>query len=104
MGLRVVAHDYDGDGDPDLFIGGRLVPKNWPLTPRSAVLRNDKGRFVDVTAQVAGAFERCGMVTDLQWNDLDADGQKELIVVGEWMPVSVFKFKNMLNPFVIRAT
>jgi len=95
LGLRVVAHDYDSDGDPDLFIGGRLVPKNWPLTPRSAVLRNDKGRFVDVTAQVAGAFERCGMVTDLQWNDLDADGQKELIVVGEWMPVSVFKFKNM---------
>jgi len=94
LGLRVVAHDYDSDGDPDLFIGGRVVPKNWPLTPRSVVLRNDKGRFVDVTSQVAGDFQRCGMVTDLAWNDLDGDGQKELAVVGEWMAVSVFKFKN----------
>ncbi len=94
LGLRATAHDYDGDGDQDLFIGGRVVPKNWPLTPRSAVLRNDNGKFTDVSSQVAGAFERCGMVTDLAWNDLNGDGQKELIVVGEWMPVSIFQLKN----------
>ena len=94
FGLRAAAHDYDGDGDLDLFIGGRLVPKNWPLTPRSAVLRNDNGKFVDATSQVAGAFERCGMVTDLTWSDLDGDGQKELVAVGEWMPVSIFQLKN----------
>jgi len=94
FGLRVAANDYDGDGDLDLFIGGRLVPKNWPLTPRSVVLQNNGGKFSDVTSQVAGAFERCGMVTDLAWNDLDGDGQKELVVVGEWMPVSVYKLKN----------
>ncbi len=95
MALRVTAHDYDGDGDPDLFIGGRLVPKNWPLAPRSTVLRNDGGGgFTDVTAQVAGAFERCGMITDMEWADLNGDGQKELLVVGEWMPVSVFQLKN----------
>lgn len=94
LGLRVAAHDYDGDGDQDLFIGGRLSPKNWPLTPRSVVLQNNGGKFSDVTNQVAGAFERCGMVTDLSWNDLNGDGQKELIVVGEWMPVSIFQLKN----------
>ena len=94
VGLRLASNDYDGDGDLDLFIGGRLVPKNWPLTPRSVVLQNDKGKFTDVTSQVAGAFERCGMVTDLAWSDLNGDGQKELVVVGEWMPVSIFQLKN----------
>jgi hypothetical protein len=94
VGLRVVSNDYDGDGDLDLFIGGRVSPKKWPLTPRSVVLQNNNGRFTDVSAQVAGDFERCGMVTDLQWADLNGDGQKELIVVGEWMPVTVFQLKQ----------
>jgi hypothetical protein len=58
------------------------------------VLQNNAGKFTDVTAQVAGAFERCGMVTDLDWHDLNGDGQKELIVVGEWMEVSIFQLKN----------
>lgn len=94
LGLRTASFDYDGDGDLDLFIGGRLTPKNWPLTPRSVVLENNKGQFTDVTSQVGGDFERCGMVTDLEWSDLNGDGQQELVVVGEWMPVSVFQLKN----------
>jgi hypothetical protein len=94
IGLRVVAHDYDGDGDQDLFVGGRLVPDKWPLTPRSLVLRNDQNKLTDVTDQVGGDFARCGMVTDLSWGDLDKDGQDELIAVGEWMPVSVFKLNG----------
>jgi hypothetical protein len=92
--LRVVAHDYDGDGDQDLFLGGRLTPDKWPLTPRSIVLRNDKNKLTDVTSEVAGDFERCGMVTDMAWVDLDKDKQAELVVVGEFMPVSVFKMAN----------
>jgi hypothetical protein len=91
LGLRVVTHDYDGDGDLDLFIGGRLVPDKWPLTPRSMVLRNDRNKMTDVTEEVGGDFARCGMVTELAWADLDKDGQAELVAVGEWMPVSVFK-------------
>jgi len=100
--LRAVAHDFDGDGDQDLFIGGRVTPGKWPLTPRSVVLRNDRSQFTDVTAQVAPEFERCGMITDLAWVNVDADPQPELVAVGEWMPVTVFKLsggqlKNITN-------
>ena len=91
VGLRVTAYDYDNDGDQDIFIGGRVTPGKWPLTPPSYVLRNDRNRLTDVTKQVGGDFAQCGMVTDLNWSDLDKDGQAELVVVGEWMPVSVFK-------------
>jgi hypothetical protein len=94
IGLRVVAHDYDKDGDADLFVGGRLVPDKWPLTPRSLILRNDGNKLTDVTEEVGGDFARCGMVTDLAWADLDKDGQAELVAVGEWMPVSVFKMNG----------
>jgi hypothetical protein len=104
VGLRVTAYDYDQDGDDDLFIGGRIVPDKWPTTPRSLVLRNDRKKLTDVTAFVAGDFENCGMVTDLQWADLDGDHQPELIAVGEWMPVTIFQFyggklKNVTTQF-----
>lgn len=94
IALRSTAFDYDEDGDLDLFIGGRVMAKNWPLAPRSSVLQNNGGKFTDVTSAVAGDFERCGMVSDLVWADLNQDGQKELVVVGEWMPVSVFQLQG----------
>lgn len=94
VGLRVTAHDYDKDGDQDLFVGGRITPGRWPITPPSHVLRNDRNRLTDVTNQVGGDFAQCGMVTDLAWADLDNDKQAELVVVGEWMPVSVFQLVN----------
>lgn len=95
VGMRVITADLDNDGFLDLVIGGRVSHTNWPMPPRSMILANIEGkRFVDVTASVGGDFERCGMVTDLAWTDLDGDGRYELIVVGEWMPVSVFKFVN----------
>jgi hypothetical protein len=64
------------------------------LTPRRLVWQNEGGKFTDVSATAAGDFERCGMITDLAWADLNGDGQKELIAVGEWMPVSIFQWKN----------
>jgi len=94
VGMRVTTYDYDGDGDQDLFVGGRVTPQRWPITPPSYVIRNDRNRLTDVTAQVGGDFSKCGMVTDLSWADLDKDGQPELIVLGEWMPVSIFKLIN----------
>lgn len=79
--------DIDKDGDPDVFIGARSVPGSYGVTPRSYLLRNDKGILKDDTPEV---ISRIGLVTDAAWSDLDRDGLPDLIVVGEWMPVSVF--------------
>jgi hypothetical protein len=94
IGLRAVSIDYDSDGDVDLITGGRILSGKWPLNPRSFVLRNDRNRFTDVTTEVAPDLEYCGMVTDMQWANLDADPEPELVVVGEWMPVSIFDWQN----------
>jgi hypothetical protein len=93
--IRVIAGciragDYDGDGDLDLFLGGR-VSRKYPLAPRSYILQNDKGRFTDVTAKVCPALQRPGMITSAVWIDFDKDKQLDLIVAGEWMPVRFFK-------------
>jgi len=90
-GSRVVAADYDRDGDIDLFVGGRVVPWRYGSDPRSMLLRNDgTGRFTDVAATLAPGLERVGMVTDAAWRDVDGDGRADLVVVGEWMPITVF--------------
>ena len=90
-GSRVIPADYDGDGDIDLFVGGRVVPWSYGADPPSALLRNDgTGHFTDVTAQVAPELAHIGMVTDALWRDLDGDGRLDLVVVGEWMPIVMF--------------
>ena len=91
-GSRVRAADFDGDGDIDLFIGGRVVPGRYGLDPPSVLLANDgRGRFTDVTARVAPELARIGMVTDALWTDVDRDGRPDLVVVGEWMPITIFR-------------
>jgi hypothetical protein len=90
-GSRVVAADYEGDGDLDLFVGGRVVPWRYGFDPRSVLLQNDgHGRFTDVTDQLAPELARVGMVTDATWTDVDGDGRLDLVVVGEWMPITIF--------------
>ena len=86
----VCAGDYDNDGDPDLFIGGR-VSKNYPMPPRSFLLQNNKGVFTDVTAKVCPALQKIGMVTSAVWADFDNDKQTDLVIAGEWMPVTFFR-------------
>ena len=90
-GSRVVAADYDGDGAIDLFVGGRVVPWSYGVDPQSLLLHNDgTGHFTDVTAKLAPELQHVGMVTDAKWRDIDGDGRLDLIVVGEWMPITVF--------------
>jgi len=90
-GSCVTAADYDGDGDLDLFVGGRTVPGKYPTVPHSAILRNDGGRFIDATESVAPALARVGMVTSMVWTDYDGDGDLDMIVVGEWMTPTFFR-------------
>lgn len=83
----VRACDYDGDGDQDLFVGGRIIPGRYPEAPTSFLLTNNgKGEF-SVTIV---PFSKVGMVTDAQWADLDDDGRKDLIICGEFMPIKVY--------------
>lgn len=91
--VRVI--DINGDGHPDLFIGGRVIPGLYPQSPKSYVLVNDgKGHFIDQTTTLAPELDKIGMVTDAAWADLDGDGKPELIIVGEWMPITVFTNRN----------
>lgn len=87
----VKAADFDQDGDLDLFVGSRVISGKYPLAPPSYILRNEKGRFKDVTAQVCPQLSKLGMVTDALWSDFDNDGQVDLVIAGEWMPVTFFK-------------
>jgi len=90
-GSHVVAEDYDGDGDIDLFVGGRVVPWKYGANPQSMLLQNDgRGHFTDVTSRLAPDLARVGMVTDAVWRDVHGDGRKDLVVVGEWMPITIF--------------
>ena len=86
----MAAGDYDGDGDLDVFIGGRIA-KDYPVSPRSFVLQNNKGTFVDVTESINPVLKNPGMVTSAVWTDIDNDKQSELVIAGEWMPVRFFK-------------
>ena len=87
--------DINGDGFPDLFVGGRVTPGRYPETPQSYILINDgKGHFTDETAQYNLIIKNIGMVTDAAWVDLNGDKKPDLIVVGEWMPITVFENKN----------
>jgi len=90
-GSCVVPGDFDRDGDLDLFVGSRVVSREYGRTPRSYLLENDgTGRFVDVTSERTEGLAEAGMVTSAAWLDHDDDGQLDLVVVGEWMPVRVF--------------
>jgi hypothetical protein len=74
----------------DLFIGGRILPGQYPLSPRSALLVNRNGRFEDVTDQIAPALRSIGMVTSAVWTDVDGDGWADLLLTLDWGTVRYF--------------
>jgi enediyne biosynthesis protein E4 len=91
----VRACDFDKDGDMDLFVGGRANARMYGYIPASVILvNNGNGVFKEVTETVAEKLINVGMVTDACWTDIDKDGWTDLMVVGEWMPVTIFKNKK----------
>ncbi|MEI9944680.1 MAG: VCBS repeat-containing protein [Chitinophagaceae bacterium] len=90
----VVAADYDGDGDLDIFIGGRLQWHKYSESPRSYILRNEKGKFVDATKDICPALEYGGLIDAAIFTDFNNDQKPDLIVSGEWMPVRFFRNEN----------
>lgn len=93
-GSCVVPGDWDGDGDADLFIGGRQVPGKYPFPAHSHLLRNDNGTFIDITDDYATGFRNAGLVTSAVWTDYDNDGDNDLIAVGEWMAITAYNNDN----------
>ncbi|MGH7475986.1 MAG: VCBS repeat-containing protein [Longimicrobiales bacterium] len=87
----VTAGDFTGDGRLDLFVGGRLTARDYPRPTRSYVLRNDGGRFTDITREVAPELlEPGGMITDAEWIDFNDDGRLDLVTAGTWMPIQFY--------------
>lgn len=94
-GSCVKPADFDGDGDLDLFVGTRVTPHYYGMPCDQVLLVNDgKGNFTDATESVAPEFKKLGMVSDATWFDYNNDGKLDLLVVGEWMPVTIFKNEN----------
>ena len=94
-GSCVKPNDFDLDGDIDLFIGSRSVPNAYGISPQSFLLENNgNGVFIDITMEKGPGLSKIGMVTDAEWADFDQDGDPDLAVVGEWMPVTIFINQN----------
>jgi hypothetical protein len=84
------AADFRHNGSLGVFIGGRVVPGEYPTSPESVLLENRDGNLVDVTDTACPALRHCGMVTSALWTDADGDGWVDLLVAGEWMPLRLF--------------
>ncbi|MEO5583103.1 MAG: FG-GAP-like repeat-containing protein, partial [Saprospiraceae bacterium] len=93
-GSRVKPFDMDGDGDMDLLVTGRHIVWAYPLPASSILLRNDQGKFTDVTSTVAKDLKDIGMVNDATWSDMDGDGKKDIVLTGEWMGIVILLNKG----------
>ena len=93
-GSAALAHDVDGDGDEDLFIGSRNTPGKFPEAMASVWLRNDGGSFSDATQQWMSEAAALGMVSDATLYDINGDGQQELVVVGDFQPLHIYQLSG----------
>ena len=88
----VAPYDFDQDGDMDLFVGSLSVSRIYGINPKHYLLENDgEGKFKDITEARAYKFRNMGMVTDAVWQDMDEDGLKDLVVVGQWMAPVIYQ-------------
>jgi enediyne biosynthesis protein E4 len=90
-----IAYDFNHDGYTDLFVGGRSIPRAYGLSPRSFLFVNDgKGHFTDMAKTKNPDIANIGMVTNAVWTDITGDGEKDLVIAGEWMSPRIFTFKK----------
>lgn len=97
----VTGADYDKDGDIDLFVGGRQIPGKYLAPASSYILRNDAGKFTNISAEIAPELKDIGMVTSAVWTDFNNDNNIDLILTGDWMAITIFK--NEGGKFVDRT-
>lgn len=94
-GGKVIPIDFDQDNDLDLLVTGRQTPQKYPLPASTHLLRNTgNGTFELVTEEIAPELLEIGMVTDAIFSDIDQDNDQDLILVGEWMPITIFEYHN----------
>ncbi len=86
----VASIDFDNDGDLDLFVGGGVIPGKYPLSSSSYLLKNENGKFIDVTNKIGENLDQLRMVNDAIFSDYDQDGDNDLMVIGEWMSIHIY--------------
>jgi hypothetical protein len=89
-GKAIAVSDIDGDNDLDIFVGGNVVPGKYPLAPQSFLLKNEGGKFIDITSENP-ELSAAGMISEVLFTDYDGDNDKDLFIVGEWMAPMLFK-------------
>jgi enediyne biosynthesis protein E4 len=93
-GSCVASSDFDNDGDLDLFVGSRNVPGQYPLAPKSQFLINQGNGDFKLNNSALPNENQLGMITDVLWMDIDSDKDDDLIIVGDWMPITILQNTN----------
>lgn len=101
--------DMDGDGDMDVFVGGRVIPGRYPYSPESYLLRNEGGKLLNVTSDLAPGLMQAGMIADAAWTDINGDAKPDLILAGEWSAVQIWintgtKLENQTEAYGLGQT